>query len=244
MMSAVPRLFALVGSILVLAACAITAPPSTSVQASATNEPASQAPELLAVVCEPAPIRFDPTGFDLTGAWAADDGGIYYLRQVGSVVWWNGMSGSDRSPLDLGRDWNNVARGVINGLQIDVEGSDVPRGGALNNGRLVLKIQADAKGNIQIVKVVDEWGGGNNFGNSVWTPCAPVELQVAAYVRTYGGNVHQYVAILSLDACKKLADLNNSVTSTMNTQDAGSPEFRASLGYSNAISDRELELKC
>ncbi len=240
MTPAVPRISALLAPILALAACGITAPPSASVQASATNEP-RQLPELVAVTCEPAPTPFKPTGFDLTGAWAGDDGGIYYLRQLGSVVWWNGMSGRDRSPLELGRDWTNVARGVINGLQIDVETSDVPRGGFLFNSTLVLKIQDDGAGNIQIVKTREVEGG---FGNNVWTPCRPVEVQVADYMRTYGGSVRQYTDILALDACDKLADLNNTVTKTMNTQEAGSPEFRASLGYSNAISDRELELNC
>jgi hypothetical protein len=241
MTPALPRISALLGSILALAACGITASSSTSPQASATSEPSSQAQELLAVVCEPEPTPFKPAGFDLTGVWAGDDGGIYYLRQLGSVVWWNGMSGRDRSPLDLGRDWTNVARGVINGLQIDVETSDVPRGGALFNSTLILKIQDDGTGNIQIVKTQEVEGG---FGNSVWTPCRPVELQVAHYVVTYGGRVPQYLAILSLDTCDKLADRDKTVTSTMNTQEAGSPEFRASLGYSNAISDRELELNC
>jgi hypothetical protein len=240
MTPAVARISALLAPILALAACGITAPPSASVQASATNEP-SQLSELVAVTCEPAPTPFKPTGFDLTGAWAGDDGGIYYLRQLGSVVWWNGMSGRDRSPLELGRDWTNVARGVINGLQIDVDTSDVPRGEILDNSTLVLKIQDDGAGNIQIVKTREVKGG---FGNSVWTPCRPVEVQLAEYVGTYGGSVRQYTDILALNACDKLADLNNTVTKTMNTEEAGSPEFRASLGYSNAISDRELELNC
>jgi hypothetical protein len=151
------------------------------------------------------------------------------------------MSGRDRSPLELGRDWTNVARGVINGLQIDVETSDVPRGGFLFNSTLVLQVQDDGAGNIQIVKTREVQG---EFGNSVWTPCRPVEVQVADYMRTYGGSVRQYTDILALDACDKLADVSNTVTKTMNTQEAGSPEFRASLGYSNAISDRELELNC
>jgi hypothetical protein len=56
--------------------------------------------------------------------------------------------------------------------------------------------------------------------------------------------VRGYVDILGLDACDKLAEVKNTVTSTMNTQEAGSPELRASLDYSNAISDRELELNC
>ena len=233
------RISALLGCILVLAACGTALSSSTSPQASG-NEAASQPPGLFAVMCVPAPTPFKSTGFDLTGAWAGDDGGVYYLRQVESVVWWNGMSGRGGSPLNVGRDWNNVARGVITGLLIDVEGSDVPRGGATNNGRMVLKVQGDAKGNIEIVKVADEWG----FGNSVWTPCRPVEQQVADYVGKYGGTVREYVDILALDACDNLAEVKDTVTSTMNTQEAGSPEFRASLGYSNAISDRELELNC
>jgi hypothetical protein len=244
MTPALPRLSALLGSIVVVAACGITSSPSASRQASATSEPASQPPALIAVVCVPAPTPFKPTGFDLTGAWAGDDGGIYYLRQVDSVVWWNGMSGRDGSPLDVGRNWNNVARGVITGLQIDVEGSDVPRGGSLLNGELVLKIRGDTKGNIEIVKVIDSWGGGHDFGGRVWTPCREVGQQIAHYVETYGGTVREYVDILAVDACDKLAEVKNTVTSTMNTQEAGSPEFRASLGYSKAISDRELELNC
>jgi hypothetical protein len=234
------RISALLGCIFVLAACGTAITSSTRLQASG-NEAASQHPELAAVICEPAPTPFKPKGFDLTGAWAGEDGGIYYLRQLGSVVWWNGMAGRDRSPSDLGRDWNNVARGVINGLQIDVETSDVPRGGALFQSTLVLNIQDDGAGNIEIVKTREVEGG---FGNSVWTPCRPVEQQVADYIGKYGGTVREYVDILALDACDELAVVDDRVTSTMNTQEAGSAEFRASLGYSNAISDRELELNC
>jgi hypothetical protein len=240
MTAAVPRAFALLGAILALAACGATATPSASVQASATKEPASQAPELFAVVCQPGPKAFDPNNLDLTGAWAGDDGGIYYLRQLGSVLWWNGMSGRDDSPLDLGRDWNNVGRGVISGLQIDVEWSDVPRSESLGNGNLILNIQDDGTGNIQIVTVSE--GGG--FGNRVWTPCAPVEVQVADYLRNYGGDVVRYANILTLEGCDGLAVLKTSVTTTLNTADAGSPEFQAALGYSNAISDRQLALDC
>ena len=240
MIRAARPISALLGSTLVLAACG-TLSPSASPQASAGNEPSSQPPELPAVMCVPAPTPFMKTGFDLTGAWAGDDGGIYYLRQLGSVVWWNGMAGRDRSPSDLGRDWNNVARGVINGLQIHVETSDVPRGGALFQSTLVLNIQDDGTGNIEIVKTREVEGG---FGNSVWTPCRPVEQQIADYIGKYGGTVRGYVDVLGLDACDKLSQVKNTVTDTMNTQEAGSPEFRASLGYSNAISDRELELNC
>jgi hypothetical protein len=239
-MNSVARTSALIGAILLLAACGTTTAPSASVHASPTAEPATKPPDLLAVVCASVPKPFDPSNINLTGAWAGNDEGIYYLRQLGSVVWWNGMSGRGASPLDLGRDWNNVGRGVINGLEIDVEWSDVPRGQFLNNGTLVLNIQDDGTGNIQIVTV----GGEGGFGNEVWTPCAPVEVQLADYVRTYGGDVNQYAEILTRDACDDLAELKADVTTTLNTADAGSPEFRAALGYSNAIGERQLALDC
>jgi hypothetical protein len=231
---------AFLGLILALTACG-TLSPSASPHASATNEPPSQLGELPAVVCVSAPIRFKSSGFDLNGAREGNDGGVYYLRQIGSVVWWNGMSGRDSGAVNIGRDWNNVARGVISGLKIDVDGADVPRGGSTGGGRLVLKIQGDEDGNIEMVMVVDDWG---EFGSSVWTPCRPVEQQIAHYLGMYGGTIREYADILGLNACDKVAEAKDAVTNTMNTQEAGSPEFRTSLGYSNAFSDREVELNC
>ena len=113
---------------------------------------------------------FDPEQVDLTGPWTGDDGGIYYLRQLESVLWWSGMSGRDGPPEELGRGWNNVARGEIDGLKISVEYADVPRGGNLGSGTLTLTIQADETGNIQMVKDTESPAG---FGSSVWTPCTP-----------------------------------------------------------------------
>ena len=238
---AVLRISVPVVAILALASCGSTTTPSASVQASPTTEPANGPSDVAAVGCTLAPKPFDPSDIDLTGAWAGDDLGIYYLRQLGSVLWWNGMSERDRSPSDLGRDWNNVGRGEIDGLQIHVEWSDVPRGVIYGAGTLELKIQDDGTGNTQIVKVGESEGG---FGNNVWTPCSEVALQVADYIQNYGGEASQYGVILTLHACDDLADLENSVTTTLNTADAGSPEFRAALGYSNAISERQLALDC
>jgi hypothetical protein len=170
-MNSALRTCALLGAMLALAACGTTASPATSLQTSATGEASATAEApAVAVNCELAPIPFDPNDISLTGAWAGDDGGIYYLRDLGSVLWWNGMSGRDGSPSDLGREWTNVGRGEINGLQIDVEWSDVPRGEILGNGTLILNIEDDGTGNIQIVKFSET---GTGFGNSVWTPCTP-----------------------------------------------------------------------
>jgi hypothetical protein len=179
------RMSVLLGAMLVLAACATSTPSATTVAPSNSGRQASQAavPSVshaaaaspspsaaVAASCEKAPKPFDANHVDLTGAWAGDDDGIYYLRQLGSVVWWNGMSGRAGNPAGLGRDFNNVGRGQIKALKIEVEWADVPRGGILGNGTLSLSIEDDGTGNIKIVQVSQT---GTGFGNNVWTPCTP-----------------------------------------------------------------------
>jgi hypothetical protein len=142
---------------------------STSTGPAASTAVATSSPDVGAP-CSPKTVKFDPKNFDLTGPWAGDDEGIYYLRQRGSVLWWNGMSSRDDTPTALGRDWNNVGRGEIKDLTVAVDWADVPRGEIMGYGTLTLKIQADANGNTQIVKTAET---GEGFGNSVWTPCSP-----------------------------------------------------------------------
>lgn len=149
---------------------AVSAQASTVASASPTRAPSPSPSPAVAAACDKAPLAFNASGVDLTGAWAGDDDGVYYLRQVGSVVWWNGMSGRAGSPSDLGRDWNNVGRGEIDGLTVHVEWADVPRGGILGDGTLNLKIEDDGTGNVRIVKVSE---AGAGFGNTLWTPCKP-----------------------------------------------------------------------
>jgi hypothetical protein len=191
MMKRCARLLAvLLGAILVVAACGTTASPAPAATTASSGGPASQvapasaspsraaspsaaspsASAAVAAPCTKISKAFDPKKVDLTGPWSGDDGGIYYLRQVGSVVWWNGMSGQAESPSGLGRDWNNVGRGVIKALKIDVEWADVPRGGILGDGTLSLTIKDDGSGNVQIVKDSET---GSGFGNTIWTPCTP-----------------------------------------------------------------------
>jgi hypothetical protein len=159
------RLLAIVGGAVLVAACGSTAP---SPAGAANASPAVAAPAAVAAVCDKTAKAFDATKLDLTGAWAGDDAGIYYLRQVGSVLWWNGMSGRAGTPERLGREWNNVARGEIKGVSVAVEWADMPRGQIQDGGTMTLKIEDDGTGNVRIVKVSEQTG---DFGNNVWTPC-------------------------------------------------------------------------
>jgi hypothetical protein len=173
----------LCAGMVVLVGCASSASPSpsraTTPPASATtptssaataSAPAASQAAAVAATCTPTPLKFDPKVIDLTGAWAGDDGGIYYVRQRGSVVWWNGMSSRSGPPAELGRDWNNVGRGEIKDLTIVADWVDVPRGGIDGYGEVDFKIGADSAGNIELTKTRDEGAGR---GDTKWTRCQP-----------------------------------------------------------------------
>src|SRR5262245_4877920 len=71
---------------------------------------------------------------DMNGVWKANDGGTYYVRQIGNDVWWLGMSG------DGGRTWTNVYRGVRNRDIVTGTWADVPHGQIHSSGILNLHV--------------------------------------------------------------------------------------------------------
>ena len=48
--------------------------------------------------------------FDLNGAWRANDGGVYYIRQNGDLVTWAGLHASG---FHMGMEFANVFRGNV-----------------------------------------------------------------------------------------------------------------------------------
>lgn len=89
-----------------------------------------------------------------SGDWEANDGGTYHIRNIGSTIWWVGMSGDD------GRSWTNVFKGTLNGNIIDGEWADV-RGKSWGKGTLKLRIS----GTSYMEKIR---GTGSGFGGSRW----------------------------------------------------------------------------
>ena len=96
-----------------------------------------------------------PGPVNLTGPWKGNDGGKYYIRQLGNNVWWFG----EQSPTNPG--WSNVARGVLNGNELRLEWADVPKGRIMGSGNLVLKVESPSR-----IVATSKTGG---FGGSIWT---------------------------------------------------------------------------
>lgn len=92
---------------------------------------------------------------DLTGDWNCDDGGMYYIRQFGTTIWWYG----EHDPNNP--DWSNVMRGTISGNTISADWTDVPKGSIMQYGTLNLNIESNNR-----ISAVSKTGG---FAGSVWT---------------------------------------------------------------------------
>ncbi|AIC16583.1 hypothetical protein [Nitrososphaera viennensis] len=89
---------------------------------------------------------------NLTGVWTADDGGTYYIRQIGSTVWWFGTNGQD--------GFANVYKGTIRGDNVRGLWADVPYAVTSSGGQLVLRIIDN-----DTLEKVSQTGG---FSGSLW----------------------------------------------------------------------------
>lgn len=123
--------------------------------------------DLSAIGC----ARDDPADEgELTGAWAGNDDGTYYIRHVGDCVWWFGTEVRD---VELGptgqRGFANVASGRIVGTQVDLEWADVPLGDTVNGGGLTF-IYDEATDQLTLT---EQRGGRQPFGGTVLSRIVP-----------------------------------------------------------------------
>jgi hypothetical protein len=93
---------------------------------------------------------------NLTGIWKGDDGGVYFIRQVKDRIYWYGRQLKSRP------NWTNVFSGRLKGTRIKGDWADVPFGGHLGSGKMVLSI--DACGNLIFAKQKH----GGSFGANSW----------------------------------------------------------------------------
>ncbi len=78
------------------------------------------------------------TGANMTGRWTCDDGGIYYMRQTGKLLYWYAENNNDVVPA-----WTTVFHGRIYGKQIHGKWADVPKGRHTGSGDLKLMVEDD-----------------------------------------------------------------------------------------------------
>src|ERR1700747_2168025 len=76
---------------------------------------------------------------DLTGMWSSNDGGIYYIRQIGTTVWGAGFYSDPFSPIPTlanafhrGLTPTQVFRGTIAGSLITGDWVEIPRQATVN----------------------------------------------------------------------------------------------------------------
>jgi hypothetical protein len=92
---------------------------------------------------------------NLTGVWNCDDGGIYYIRQLGNKIWWYGET-DPNTP-----EWSNVMYGTVNDRTINGNWADVPKGTVFQNGEITVNIESNNR-----LSVIQKTGG---FEGSVWS---------------------------------------------------------------------------
>ena len=93
---------------------------------------------------------------DVNGVWRCDDGGLYFVRQIGPDVLWFGEGPSDRP------HFANVAHGRMeHDGQLRLMWADVPKGVTGACGALVLHVASDGE-----MVAIHATGG---FGGRTWT---------------------------------------------------------------------------
>ncbi len=83
------------------------------------------------------PGRYGATTIsDVSGRWTCNDGGIYYLRQIGNIIVWFGEANNTNGKPGFA----NVAIGTRSGNNITLQWADVPKCGLSGSGSLQLSV--------------------------------------------------------------------------------------------------------
>lgn len=112
---------------------------------------------IIFVILSAEPALADDT---YTGIWNCDEGGIFYVRQIGHIIYWYGES-SPQYPA-----WSNIAMGTTTDNGISLNWWDVPKGNNLYKGTLELERRSADE------LVAKSQTGG--FGGKRWTRAPPL----------------------------------------------------------------------
>ena len=114
--------------------------------------------------------RSGPDGLpvDLSGAWSGNDGGLYYIKQIGSCIWWSGLS--DFEGQYPGQEWIMTFRGtmngdgLINGDFVDVKSTNP------GSGTLTIEPRIDQVGGQGVIRLYRTASTGHQVGVTFWQP--------------------------------------------------------------------------
>ncbi|CAF3538219.1 unnamed protein product [Rotaria sp. Silwood1] len=81
--------------------------------------------------------NINQNAIDLSGTWKCDDGGLYYIRQLGNVMWW---FGTQQVAARCQPKFSNVLHGIIDSSVINAQWCDVPLGRHRLSGSIILEI--------------------------------------------------------------------------------------------------------
>jgi len=73
---------------------------------------------------------------------------------------------------------------------------------------------------------------------------APKPKTADDYIKEYGGSANVYQTILALTDCAELQNQFNTASGNNAREQAGSTNFKATLGYMTAADERMKELSC
>ena len=157
---------------LTVAGCGSDAPEPSAPAGSLTATPSAAASDMamtdLSVIGCAADDPADEG--ELTGAWAGNDSGVYYIRHVGDCVWWFGTEVAEVEPgVTDQRGFANVASGRMVGTQVDLEWVDVPLGNTVNGGGLTFLYDEER----DQLTLAEQRGGRQPFGGTVLTRIQP-----------------------------------------------------------------------
>jgi hypothetical protein len=112
---------------------------------------------------------------DLTGIWTADNGAVYYVREIGNDVWWAGFDpdpfstlASKSNSFERGLTSAQVFHGTLSGDTVNGNWAEVPRetGSTLGQGTLILAVSHDSAGSVIQFQTESQTGG---FAARSWT---------------------------------------------------------------------------
>lgn len=112
---------------------------------------------IIFVILSAEPALADDT---YAGIWNCDEGGIFYVRQIGHIIYWYGES-SPQYPA-----WSNIAMGTTTDNGISLNWWDVPKGNNLYKGTLELERRSADE------LIAKSQTGG--FGGKRWTRAPPL----------------------------------------------------------------------